>query len=130
MQVNVYQANSYCQWIGRRLPNELEWIRAARGLNDPRYWPWGNTPPTSKLVNMPLDNETSLEPQPVTNFATDGETNRSSGRLHIFSRTITLEMPITITKVSGMVRWTSTMETNLSFDLAVASNVPFLILPK
>ena len=76
LQVNVYQANSYCTWIGRRLPNELEWIRAARGLDDPRFWPWGDTPPTNKLTNMPLDNETTLEPQPVISFTMDDDPNK------------------------------------------------------
>lgn len=70
MEVNVYQANSYCHWIGRRLPTELEWIRAARGLNDRRLWPWGDTPPTDELTNMPLDGgfETSGA-QPVKNYS-------------------------------------------------------------
>jgi formylglycine-generating enzyme required for sulfatase activity len=51
--VSLFQANTYCQWLKRRLPTELEWVRAARGLDDPRYWPWGNEPPTLELAAMP-----------------------------------------------------------------------------
>ena len=42
-QITWFKAKAYCEKIGKRLPTQLEWEKAARGKSDSKYF-WGNKP--------------------------------------------------------------------------------------
>jgi len=49
--VDWSMAKNYCEWRDARLPTEAEWEKAARGSDDQRFFPWGNSAINCQLAN-------------------------------------------------------------------------------
>ncbi|MGI9435571.1 MAG: formylglycine-generating enzyme family protein [Geminicoccaceae bacterium] len=48
--ISWHDAATFAEWVGGRLPNELEWEHAARGGTDNIRYPWGDEEPDDETI--------------------------------------------------------------------------------
>lgn len=57
--LSYHEAEAYANWVGKRLPSEQEWEKAARGV-DGRQYPWGEEFDNSRLNRSECEMEGDL----------------------------------------------------------------------
>ena len=77
--VNWHAAMAYAEWMGKRLPTEAEWEKAARGGLEGHKYSWGDTEPNGTQCNFADKNSNNKH----SNMNTDDENRYGAAMLFL-----------------------------------------------